>query len=78
MNGQSRGPSWGRDIGPRVPQGPFPQDIVANGRELSVEELHRIARMAPEEVERRYVVPDVAEFIARVKGLILFWDGVAL
>ena len=53
-----------------------PADISANGRDLSVEEHYRIARMSRGEVARGYLVPDVDKFIADVKAAIKYWDGV--
>ena len=63
---------------PVAPSDVVPEDIHANGHDLSVEEHYRIARMSREEVGERYLVPDVDEFVARVKVAIRFWDGVDL
>ena len=63
---------------PAAPPDVVPEDIHANGHDLSVEEHYWIARMSREEVGERYLVPDVDEFIARVKAAIRFWDGVEL
>ena len=63
---------------PATPDDLFPKDIQVNGRVLSIEGHYRIARMCVGEIRRRYAVKDPAEFQARVKAAIRFWDGVDL
>ena len=63
---------------PATSAGPIPDDVHANGHDLSVAEHYRVARMCRSTVARTYLVRDVDKFIAQVKRAIFFWDGVRL